>query len=340
MRRVHCLIFVILCSPILVAVAANSDGSSPAKSTGGVVSTNYLGWENSFVLTGSTIRAVIVPALGGRILQYALNGENVLYEGPNSMRISAAIGLDSQIGGYQCDIGPEIRGIPAHQRLWSGPYDAKPSEEFGVALKSEPDLRLGIQLEKEIMIDPESGDLGITQRMRNVSSNETAFCLWDRTACKGGGFAFFPLKKKSRFPARWSLRTSDNSQHSYDGMKPQSPNVKIMNGFLVVKCDGEPTKLGADSEAGWIAYVRGKWLFVKYFPAYPKSQYTDGGNSVEVYFDPQITELGILSPETKLKSGESYDFPEKWTLVELDDRVSSFAEVRGLVKKVRPSPFD
>jgi hypothetical protein len=115
--------------------------------------------------------------------------------------------------------------------------------------------------------------------------------------------------------------------------------VKILKGVLVAKAEGEATKIGADSDAGWIAYARGRLLFVKYFPYSPKGDYSDGGNSVEVYFDKSVGELEPLSPEVKLKPGESYSFPEKWTLIELNDEVTTFEEARKLVKKVPPSPF-
>jgi hypothetical protein len=326
-------------SLLLLAVALSSSAapSAPANRAAGknaLVRTNYLGWDNCFFLSGSAVRAVIVPNAGGRIVQYSLNGENVLFErlGQPSAR--------ADLGGYQCDVGPELRRLPPHEQLWAGPYEAEPSEDFGVILKSQADAKLGVAVEKEVMIDPESGDLGITQRLRNVSSAEISYCLWDRTLCKGGGFAFFRLKKKSQFPAHWSLRQGTQGSYTYDGAKPQSPNVKVLNGVLIAKCEGEPTKIGADTDAGWIAYVRGRWLFVKYFPYSAKGSYSDGGNSVELYFDHQVAELEPLSPEVKLKSGESYDFPEKWTLTELEDKITSFAEARALVNKIGASPFE
>jgi hypothetical protein len=341
MRRGSLTILVLSAAWLFLSQAAEPKKKPSAQPKSDVERTSYLGWDNSFVLSGSAVRAVIVPQAGGRIFEYSLNGQNILFQGPAAhATASLELGRPAPAVGYQCDLGPEIRGLQPHDGLWVGPYAVEPLEELGVELKSAADSSLGIQLEKEIMIDPESGDLGITQRMRNVSRNETSFCLWDRTLCQGGGFAFFPVRKKSHFPARWSIRRSNGGKYSYDGRKPDSPNVQILNGILIAKCEGEPVKLGADSEAGWIAYVRGRWLFVKYFPFSPKGTYSDGGNSVELYFDPQVAELEPLSPEVNLKKGESYDFPEKWTLVELDDRVSTFAEVRALVSRIAPSPFE
>ena len=115
--------------------------------------------------------------------------------------------------------------------------------------------------------------------------------------------------------------------------------VKIMDGVLVAKAEGDEAKVGADSDAGWIAYARGKILFVKYFPYYRNSTYTDGGNSVELYFNNQVAELEPLSPETKLQPGAFYEFPEKWVLIPLEKEVKTYEDARALVDMVPETPF-
>jgi hypothetical protein len=333
MPQIQLLTLVLLLWALLApAGAAPAKTLAPAQ----VQTTNHLGWTNAWSLTGSAVRAVVIPQLGGRIVEYSLKGQNILYVPPGANAQAA----EPVSAGYQCDLGPELRPIPPHPDLWTGPYVSSRIGAVGVRLRAESPA-LGVQLEKEILIEPESGDLGLAQRMRNISKKDVSFCLWDRTLCEGGGFAFFPIKKKkSRFPARWSIRRSAGEKFLYDGSKPSAPNVRIVKNVLIAKCQGAPTKVGADSDAGWIAYVRGRWLFVKYFPYNSKGQYTDGGNSVELYFDDNVAELEPLSPEIKLKPGETYEFPERWTLIELDATVSSFDEARALVDKVPPSPFD
>ena len=99
-------------------------------------------------------------------------------------------------------------------------------------------------------------------------------------------------------------------------------------------------KAGADSDAGWIAYTRGKILFVKYFPVFAQGNYSDGGNTVAFDCHSRGVELQPLSPETTLKGGGTYSFPEKWTLIELVDEVTTYEKARALVKQhIPPSPF-
>jgi hypothetical protein len=313
----------------------------------GVTIETYSGWANCYTLKAgaSSVKAVLVPAVGGRIAHYSLNGVNILFENAASAgKTLANTTTNFAPGGYQCDIGPELRGIPRHQKLWLGPWQAQDFRDYAVRLTSEQEIAVGVELEKEIVMDGETGDLGINQRMKNISDREIAFCLWDRTVCQGGGFAFFPLNKKSRFPAKWSLKSKHEEKSFYDGDKPSSRKVKILDGVLVAQCEGESTKVGADSDAGWIAYAKGKLLFVKYFPYSPKGNYTDGGNSVELYFDTLPTgesraELEPLSPELRLLPFERYDFPEKWTLIELEEEIFTHEQARALVKKIPKSPF-
>jgi hypothetical protein len=304
------------------------------------------GWSNSYTLHAShaEVRAVVVPAVGGRILHYSLNRQNILLEATNNAGMTLSTSKGFPIAGYQCDVGPELGYPAAHPKLWQGIWKGDPFLDFSVRLVSDPDPALGLRLEKEVVMDGDSGDLGITQRMVNTSDQEVAACLWDRTMCRGGGFAFFPLKKKSRFAAKWSVRGTFEGKYFYDGDKPASSRVKILDNILVARCEGDATKIGADSDAGWIAYAKGRLLLVKYFPFSPRGNYTDGGNSVEVYFDTtkdgvDRAEIEPLSPEARLKPFESFVFPEKWTLIELDEEVYTHEQARALVKRIPKTPF-
>ncbi len=331
-----CLAVVIGWS-LLIPVFAEESGSEIIRP---LEIKTYRGWQESIILNAGRIKTVVVPAVGGRIVFYGFNGENMLFENPASFgKTLAGTSEDFWMGGYQCDLGPELRGIPAHPGLWKGQYEWA-ARRNAVKVTSPLDAALGVRLEKEIFIAPDNGDLGITQRLINESGREISFCLWDRTLCVGGGFALIPLNKRSRFKAGWSLYTTVDGKDSYDGDKPASPNVQVLGGVLVAKADGPvATKLGADSDAGWIAYVKGSLMLVKYFPYFPKGNYTDGGNSVELYFYNKVAELEPLSPEFTLKPTERYDFPEKWTLIELGDEISTHQQARELVKRIPPSPF-
>ncbi len=301
----------------------------------------YKGWtEGLFFNSPETkVQAVVVPAVGGRILNYSVNTENILFENPLARGKTRDMVKDLWVGGYQSDVGPEVRGILVHDQIWNGAWSWKRLGPFGVDLQSEPDATLGLRLKKKVLFDTDNGDLGLDQVLENTSSHPIKFCLWDRTLCRNGGFAFFPLNPRSRFPAKWSERRTNAGQYTYDGTTPSAPQVKIIDNVLFTETRGLATKIGADSDAGWVAYARGDLLFVKYFPYDPKGDYTDGGNSVEIYFDEAVVELEPLAAERTLKPGEQQAFPEKWSLIYLEKEVETLEDVRKLLPQIPPSPF-
>jgi hypothetical protein len=307
----------------------------------GVEVRQYTGWGDCLYLNASerAVQVVIVPVVGGRVAHFSLDGQNILFENSASQgkTLAGTIGLP-WVGGYQCDIGPQTREIPEHSQLLLAPHRWVSTKPFTARTISESEL--GIHIEKEFVLAADSGDLGINQRMVNDSKEEKSFCLWDRTACKNGGFVLFPLKKKSsRYSNGWAVCREEDGKKRFDAMNPNVPQVHVFDGLLVAETMGGMTRVGADSDAGWMAYVKGDLLFVKYFPHDPAATYGDNGNTVEFYFDQQILEFGPLSPEQKLQPGAQFSLPEKWVLVQLKKEVTTVEEARKLVHKIKPSPF-
>lgn len=309
-----------------------------------VVQETYADLSDCLAMRGGDCKAIVAPAIGGRVLNFSLNGENIIFDSPKAKGRTLLNSSNFWAGGYQLDIGPELRGIREHTWLWQGPWNWRVPRPFAVHVFSDPEKSVGVQLEKEFVIDPDTGELGITQRMRNIMTNDISFCLWDRTLCKGGGFAMFPLNRKSRFKAGWSIRQGKRvPEFRYEGDRPSDARVRIMDGVLVAQAkalpDADTLKMGADSDAGWIAYARGNILFVKYFPVFANGNYSDGGNTVEFYCSGEVAELEPLSPEVALKPGGTYSFPEKWILIDLEKEVTTYEQARALVKRIPRSPF-
>lgn len=300
----------------------------------------YKGWPEVVVLDAPKpgVSLTAVPALGGRLIRYGAGGANILFENPDylgkTLETSAPGKLDQGYIGYNIDLGPETRGLPKHRALWVGKYEAADTPG-GIVLKSTVDSAVGIEIEKQVEMDPLDGSLRLRQRMTNRGDKDASFCLWDRTLCEGGGFALIPLNPASRFPSGW-CRLKDGK---YVAENAAHDAVKVLDGVLVAKAGGPSSKLGADSDGGWIAYAKGRQLFVKYFPYFPEGKYTDGGNSVELYFDPKVCELEPLSPEVTLAPGRAYEFMERWLLLPLEREVTTAEEARALVKMIPAHPF-
>jgi len=331
--RVKRWVALVLLVPLFIAAGEKEHGPI-----------DYGGWEKCFQFRAQDkdVTALLVPQIGARLIQYSLNGENILFD-PVEARgktIEKNTGW-FWAGGYQIDIGPEMRGIPAHRELWMGGKLWGNMRSIGrgpLIIESEPEPILGVKITKSIYMNRTTGTLDVGQEMTNVSEKVQNYCFWDRTLCEGGGYSIIKLNPKSRYKAGWCWGTSDKNLPggwSYNGDTPESPNVKILDGVLVAHCFGKSgSKLGTDSHAGWIAYARGKLLFIKQFPVDPNGKYTDGGMTVANYYSDRVAELEPISPEVAMKPNESYSFDERWFLVALDEAVDSHEKARALVGKV------
>jgi len=147
-----------------------------------------------------------------------------------------------------------------------------------------------------------------------------------------------PLNKRSRFPSGWARILQAGGKEFYDPAPPGLPSVTVQGGVLVARTGGDAARLGADSDGQWIAYARGRLLFVKYYLYSPAADYP-GGASVQVYSDRRVTELNPFSPQTALAPGQSFIFPEKWLLLPLDKEVATVEQAAKLVHKIPPPPF-
>ena len=302
----------------------------------GVIIAEYKGWPDSVTLPApdAKIKAVIVPLIGGRIQHYGPDDANIIYEHAGSDGKTLAKNKNFWAGGYNLDIGPETRRLTPHPDLWMGPYEVKPLGPNTVNTLSVLDKSVGIQLDKTFKMDPKTGALHIMQRMKNIGEKDTNFCLWDRTLCKGGGFAFFTVNPKSKFAKGWAQRIKYDGEGAFNTTDPNLENVKVIDGVVLIECKGKEGKMGGDTNAGWLAYVRGKQLYIKIFPYDPKGNYSDAGNSVEIYWSPMVAEIEPLGPEIVLKPGEEATFPETWLLIDLPEEATTFEAARKLVDRV------
>jgi hypothetical protein len=301
----------------------------------------YSGWTNCLALNDENRRyqAVIAPDVGGRVLHYSHDLINILYR--DKQADGRTLSTSSQpfyVGGFQTDIGPEIHGVPVRNQISLGRHEWRGPRDYTVETASPVDSGVGLRVLKSFTLDANTGELGILQRMINSSARELRYCIWDRTVCKGGGFVFFKLNPDSRFENGWSI-LSRNAEGFHYAAGQEQQGVQTMDDHLVISTGTTSAKIGADSLAGWIAYVRDKLLFIKYFPVSPGGNYADGGNTVEVMWTPTITELSPLSPAVRLAPGTSYDFPERWMLIPLDKPVMNARAVKKLLKRIPPNPF-
>jgi hypothetical protein len=308
---------------------------------GPVQQREFAGWSDCFEFSapGAGVTATLVPSIGARLVRYALRGENILFDNPDAHGKTLANSKNFWAGGYQLDLGPEMRGIPTHTLTWMGAWDCGLDTRNALTAVSVEDASTGIRLTKVVAIDPASGRLRVDQAMTNFTDDALNYCLWDRTLCAGGGYSLIPLNPKSRFKHGWCLGANyKDGKWEYNTENPTAPNIRAMDGVLVTHCVSEKGafgKLGADCADGWIAYARGKLLFIKTFPVAPDGNYTDGGLRVANYWNDRVAELEPIGEEVPLKPGETHSFNETWFLLPLEREIGSHEAARELVPLIQ-----
>ena len=293
--------------------------------------------ENGFVgcveLSNSSTRVVLEPNIGGRVLKYELNGNNVLYidttqngldEEPEKMSLS--------ISGGRFDVGP-AKIIPKHKNLWFGKWEAEITGDFSARLTSKPDKTLGIQLIREFSLDTKSSKLICKQTIKNISNETKRYCYWGRTLVKGGGIRLAPLNPKSRYPKQY-ISYGKKKELFFEPEEEES--LTIMDNTFILKGTSKYKKYITDSEDGWLANLsKDSLLFITSYNVYPDKIYGEmtGCTASFWFLRDEKCEVEPLGPWDIIEPAETSSFSETWHLFDYTKK-ETIDDNFSVVKKV------
>ena len=286
----------------------------------------YFGYTSAIELTNSSVKVVLCPEVGGRVLEYSLKGKNSLYL--SDAEKSWRPGDPPQGSAGRFDIGPELV-IPQRKILWSGAWKGEIIGPRHARLTSPDDSSTGTRLVRDFVLDASNTKLSCTQTIHNISNSTTEWCHWSRTFAVGKGICLIPLTQPSRFPNSYVMY----EEGSLINMKPEDPNIRVRDGFVeILKAPRKP-KLGFDSYAGAIAYLApNDLLFLKRFQTFPDRVYNEAaGLTVSVWYpDGDMIELEPIGPRERLQPGKSASFTEEWWLADMKYPENSEADLNAL----------
>lgn len=280
---------------------------------------SYRGYDNCLRIFNSTAEVVIVPEVGGRVLAYSINDQNIIYRNPQqdgkSFDDFLAERFDPDAGRF--DLGYEVITRQLHDTLWMGPYTAEITGRYSVKLTSEVSHTMGVQIEREFILDSHSSHLIVRQTMINRSDDETSWFFWGRTLVPIGGKLVMPLNRNSKYSDGWGY--FGGNPWTFQTENPTHPLIETLGDKLVFHAEttGTPYKFATDADQGWMVYKYNDIFFVKRFEVYPEGEYHDYQTSIIYSHGRDFIELEPNSPYAFLKPGESYTFDEHWWL--LDD---------------------
>ena len=263
---------------------------------------NYKGWD-SICMSNGIIQLNVVPAIGGRVVQYALGDKEFFWVNPvlqGELPTETGLTEDGDWLNYGGDkLWPAPQGWDNDQQ-WPGPPDAvldgqayeleqlTNGEDGSVALRltSGNDMRSGISLSRVIRLYPNSTRVSIDATMTNVDNKPRRWGIWGHTQLDGASAD--GKSHNSQMNAYCPINPDSHFEKGYDVIFGQEDNPSFQpdydNNMVKVNYQYRVGKIGLDSDAGWIATVDGQTgnVFVHRFVYEAEKEYPDG-SSVEFW---------------------------------------------------------
>jgi|GEM_PF-5516838 len=181
----------------------------------------YYGYDDCIQLSNDHTTVTLCPGAGGRVLEYSLNGKNVLYlpKGNEGWRYKPG-GEQGSMDAGRFDIGPE-KVVKRGPLLWMGEWKGEVTGDRAAKLTSQVDPMSGVQLTRSFELAEDSSHLICTQTIHNVSQSPVSLCHWSRTFAVGRGIAVVPRSPNPRFPNGYVMYTNGQHRH-YPGRSKRS----------------------------------------------------------------------------------------------------------------------
>jgi hypothetical protein len=278
---------------------------------------SYRGWNNAYRLSNGVVDLIVTADIGPRILFYGFrNGENLLHE------------VEDDAGRTG---GSEFRLYGGH-RLWVSPEVARtyypdnaPVEvsQHGNATRftaRREELPPGTNLQKEIEIElaVTGSQVRITQRIKNDDTHSTTLAPWSPTMMGAGGRVILPLSPRIAMDKDHYLPVGAFGIWSFTDFA--DPRWVLGTSYIQLRQLANPQGRfkeqmgGIYNSAGWGAYFRQGYLFVKRAAVISGARYPDFGCNFEVFTNPDFIELETLGPLVELRPGEVVEHVEHWWL--------------------------
>ena len=314
---------------------------------------NDWGWE-TLVLKNDFITVAAVPAIGGRVMSYSLDGHESMWVNEEALGTTpepSRRGWPNH-GGYKNWPAPQADwGWPPPAVLDYGAYSAAivsetpDSARVSLASDTERFHTPGIRFERTLTVYPNSSRVRVEQTVINETERDQSWGIWDITQSIVRNA---PQQDYSNFRVYFPI--NPNSEYGADGVTFSKDSGAwagpITEDVYEVQFQPDNAKLFADSRGGWIAYVDLKdgYAYAKTFPIFEDALYPDApsargnagpdGADVAVYVaQNEYVEVEVMSPVVALTAnGGSYTFTEDWWASRTAGPVLALNEV-GLVNE-------
>ncbi|MCE5198896.1 MAG: DUF4380 domain-containing protein [Armatimonadota bacterium] len=299
---------------------------------------NYRGWQDSYRLTLGSRSLVVVPEIGGRIMEYSISGKNVIWENPEQFGRTYPVSGDwYNFGGYKTWLAQKDKyAWPPDTMLDYGKANVEVIKDSSggslLRVTGAASIKSGVIFTKDISLD-DSGEALVRQSLTNISSHLITYGIWNVTQVNAPCYVVFPIGQKTKLPGGIT---------DLEGIGRKKGQVDIKDGLCITKFTSEGCKIGADTDGTWLLWLKDNLAYIKSFSPMAKSaQYPHSGCSVEVYADPTYPymEMELLGPIRKLRPGERAELVERWSIIELSQPIGDENSIFAAIKQLREKGF-
>jgi hypothetical protein len=271
----------------------------------------YQGWSNCYRLANELIEVVVTADVGPRLVHFGFVGqENLLLLYADD---AGQVGGDDYrfYGGHRLWHAPEV--MPRTYAPDNAPVAVA---DLGDSIRFIQDVEpaTGIQKEIDVAVHAGAAAVTLTHRLRNHNLWPVELAPWALTVMAPGGRTLIPLPPRASHEASF-LPASTLALWVYTDMA--DPRWRWGRRFFSLRQDAAvpgPQKVGALVPDGWVAWVRGRTLFVKRFDYVAGAPYPDMGSCVETFTDGEMMEVETLGPLVKLEPNTAVEHVERWYL--------------------------
>lgn len=261
------------------------------------------------------VEVTVVLDAGPRVLGYARRGGPQLFASLPGEVIDQPGGEDfSFVGGHRLWRAPEVPRVTYGSDSYPVAIDRL---DHGVRLTGGPD---GEGVAKTISLRQRGAVTVVDHTLLNAGNAPIQCAAWAITQLTPGGVAVLP---QPLAPSDPDGVLPNRLIVLWPYTDPAAPEIALGASELRIHASAATTrsKVGQPNRRGWIAYVLGSEVFVKWSPLHDDAlAYVDFGATIECYRDHRFLELESLSPLTELAPGAALHHREVWTLIELRGR--------------------
>jgi hypothetical protein len=324
--------------------------------------TTFQGWAAE-QMSNEWLQLMIVPQLGGRLMQVSFAGHPFLFVNPKYVSQyfppSTANGRWFNYGGDKIWPLPEGKDDGQH---WPGPIaDELDDGEYQLRLISQGtsctvrldgpvDMRTGLQYSREITIEAASPEISFHSVMKNASNRTIRWSMQTVTQ-----YDTADRQNRQEYNRDFWALTPLNPQSAYfNGYQVRSgladdPSFSTENGMFLLHWLYLENEVWLDSMMGWLAVDDAvqKYAMVERFHPNERAEYP-GKASLIFYKNgsaasldaagkpvlrgatpdeaPYYMEAEINSPMAELKPGETYAMDTKWLPTRVAGRLTNVAD--------------